>query len=127
MKKVALAVLVLFCVFAIPVQADDIVHTFAWDQEANIDVVNYWMIYWGTTAGGPYDVGSVRIDKVSETVAQQADATVIYPGGQKTTMYFVCVSFIDSEHFSINSNEINHTEDLIGQPACAVNFRFILN
>jgi len=105
MKKLLSFLIVVLFLVGVPALADDQDATFAWEQP-DYDKVNYWILYWGGAAGGPYDVGQVQIDKTMLQESQSVPVVIPYPPDAKTTYYYVLVAFIDSAKFSGNSNEV---------------------
>lgn len=126
MKKYFMAFL--FALFIIPllivnvVVAADVNATFEWTQP-DYDNVNYWKLYWGEAAGGPYEVGELQFDKADLQENQSATFTIPYPDGAQTTYYFVLVAFQDATHYSGNSNEVFLEIDFIPTPGAPLQLR----
>ena len=120
-KLLALAAAVLMLGSVAPAIAQSVNATFAWEQQ-DYDQVNYWMLYWGANAGGPYDVGSQRIDKTMLQPDQSETVTIQYPPDALTTYYFVLVAFKTTDLFSANSNEVPLTVDFV-KPGTPLNLR----
>ena len=106
MRKKFLILLMSF-LFFLPCYAlaGDVDATFAWEQ-TDYDKVNYWILYWGAAAGGPYEVGQQQIDKTMLQESQTAPVVIPYPADAKTTYYYVLVAFVDTTLFSPNSDEV---------------------
>lgn len=118
MKKFLIAVLTILILGSVaPAMAQNVDANVSWTQ-SDYDQVNYWILYWGATAGGPYDVGQQRIDKTMLQPDQSETVTIQYPANAKTTYYFVIVAFKDASLFSGNSNEFPFTVDFVkpGEP-----------
>jgi len=117
MKKIVLLILFLLVPLLVvtPAPAADVPALFEWVQP-DYDIVNYWVLYWGDTTGGPYEIGSQQFDKADLVEDQSNTFTIPYPDGAKTTYYFVLVSFVDTEHYSGNSMEVYLEIDYIPVP-----------
>lgn len=117
MRKLMAIIMVVFVSLLIcnAAVAGDVDARFSWTQP-DYDVVNYWVLYWGDTDGGPYEVGSLQFDKTALQPDQSNVFTIPYPDGAKTTYYFVLVSFVDAEHYSGNSNQVPLEIDYIPIP-----------
>lgn len=106
-SKIFLSVLILITatLLLVPINASaDIVGATATWTQPDIDNVDYWILYWGATSGGPYGVGSVTIQK-SDLIGgvTKKDINVDFPVGV-TAYYFVIVAF-NAEGNSADSNE----------------------
>ena len=90
--------------------------TFAWDEPADLEIIERWELYWSETAGGPYTKIS-DIPKVNGMTVFQAPATVdvIGPAGSVQKRYFVMIACGTVQEagapafkYSDNSNEISY-------------------
>lgn len=119
MKKYFMAII--FVILIVPLLiinvavAADVNARFEWVQP-DYDMVNYWVLYWGDAEGGPYEIGSQQFDKADLQENQSNIFTIPFPDNAQTTYYFTLVSFIDTEHYSGNSNEVFLEIDFIPTP-----------
>jgi len=106
--------------------------TFAWDEPADLEIIERWELYWSETAGGPYTKIS-DIPKVEGMTVFQAPATVDVtgPAGSIQERFFVLIACGTLQEAgapvfkcSANSEEISH-EFIIppGEFKVPVNFR----
>ena len=107
------------------VYADDVDATFEWTQ-TDYDKVNYWILSWGVSSGGPYTVKSVQIPKSIIDPEQMVPVIIQYPANAKTTYYYVLRAFVDAEHFSGNSNEVFLEIDFIYTPQDPVQLKVLI-
>ena len=106
--------------------ADDKTATFEWDYPSDYDTITHYVLYWGATAGGPYDVGQQRIEKSDLGGGTTADIVITYPPNAKTTYYYVLVAFRD-DLFSENSNEVSLEVDFRIPPNQPLNLRVTIS
>jgi len=108
--------------------------TFAWDEPADLEIIERWELYWSETAGGPY----TKVTDIAKTENQtvfEAPATVDITGppGSRQTRYFVLLACGTVQEggapvfkCSEDSNEISEDFDI---PATIfeipVNFRIL--
>ena len=127
MKQFLIA-LTLSIILIIPISAlsqEPVNRTFQWEQ-SDYDKVNYWILYWGLTSGGPYGVDYKRIDKTILAESQEAPVVIHYPANAKTKYYFVLMAFWDAEHHSGFSNEVSLEMDFIYTPQDPLQLRVII-
>lgn len=118
-----LTIVGLICLIIIPTSfSADVTAKFEWRQP-NYDTVQYWKLYWGTAAGGPYEVGEQQFDKTDLQEDQSNNFTIPYPDESVTTYYFVLVAFVDDTHYSGNSNEVLLEMDFITLPGAPLELR----
>ncbi|MCP4156686.1 MAG: hypothetical protein GY757_53730 [bacterium] len=115
LRFMAILFVLLFLLLTVAAQAGDVDATFAWEQTDYAEV-NYWILYWGSAAGGPYDTGQQQITKTLLQESQTVPVVIPYPPDAKTTYYFVLVAFktvAAGDLFSANSNEVSLEVDFI--------------
>jgi hypothetical protein len=93
--------------------------TFTWTQ-GDLDRVDKWLLYSSETSGQDY----VELASIDNTGGppHSATETITVPAGEKSTFYFVLVSFTEFGVFSQNSVEATVTIDKT-KPEPVLNFR----
>ncbi len=126
MKRLLLIIFVVISLLvSTNVFAQDVHATATWEQP-DYAKVNYWVLYWGLSPGGPYVEGNVTITKELLQPNQTAPVMITYPADVKTTYYYVLIAFKDRDHFSGFSNEADLEVDFIELPLEPVQFNIII-
>lgn len=120
MKKFILIIALILFVVVIPHAAEvNKTLTFEWNQPGDLTYLKEWRLYWGDTAGGPYDVQEVAIIPFTGgSTIYSGQVSPVVKGNPAThvTKYFVLVACGDvpqsdkttKYECSENSNEVSH-------------------
>ena len=125
MKKLFFIFLMLLFVAPAMAWSEQVDLKATWEQAADYDRVTKWVIYYGTTAGGPYTELGELTKAEAESSGLIKDFVIEAPpeaASEVIPLYFVVVAF-DGELFSGNSNEVEYFVDVRQPPADPVNLK----
>lgn len=69
------------------------------------EIINYWKVYYSETSGGPW-IFLGQVENTGQTVPTITDPITVVQQGERKTIYFTVVSFVDDELYSVNANEV---------------------